>query len=100
VLKIGTFKKIDITRLTRGPEVFRTLIGHALYINLLTREQQTAFVESFSGRLRDECLHEHSYATRNPATRPAFQGLRSARLDHNKINKQKPARPGSGGWLI
>lgn len=42
---------------------------------------QNAFVESFNGRLRDECLNEHAFASLAEARRI----VEARRIDHNTV---------------
>lgn len=78
---VGVTRILDELALTRGlPRVIRTDNGkefcgramltwaHARHVTLRLIEpgkpNQNAYIESFNGRLRDECLNEHWFLTR------------------------------------
>jgi putative transposase len=51
---------------------------------------QNGFVESFNGRLRDECLNEHLFANLNEAR----EIIEEWRIDYNTV-RPTPASTGS-----
>ena len=60
---------------------------------------QNAFVESFNGKFRDECLNEHWFLTSTSARRSrrgAWTTTASGRTARSAISPRRSSRPGCG----
>ena len=75
-------------RVDNGPEFISRALDHWAYINRVTldfsrpgKPTDNAFVESFNGRFRDECLNEHLFATLGEADRI----IEEWRIDYNTV---------------
>ena len=78
----------DKIRVDNGPEFISRALDHRAYINRVTldfsqpgKPTDNAFVESFNGRLRDECLHTHWFLSLDDARTK----IEAWRTDSNEI---------------
>ena len=99
--RVGAFPGLPrVLRTDQGPEFTGNALDHWAYGNRVTlrliqadKPTQTAYVESFNGKFRDECLSEHWFRSLAEAREiiGAWSADYNQRRPHSALGYRAPA---------